>query len=62
MMQIEIYGLGGFDPARPDRNIIEVQPLDQDGPADPVVALVETLVAKDVLDESEAAAILAAES
>lgn len=57
-----IYGPGGFDPAAPASNVAETLPPSDPPPPDPVVALVETLVAKDILDESEAVSILAAES
>lgn len=57
-----IYGFGGFDPAIPAGNVAETLPPSDPPPPDPVVALVETLVAKEVLDPAEAAAILAADS
>ena len=70
MTIIERFGIGGFDPAKPNNNIVEVidlgtQPLDQAGALATLLAVLELstvkdaanavgLTEQDLVDEAEA--------
>lgn len=56
-MRIETYGLGGYDPTKPDNNLIEVREVEDPPPValDPVGALATLLAVTGTLDVQDAA-------
>lgn len=54
------YGLGGFDPSKPNNNIISTVDVADDGTTDPLTVLVQALQQATTIEEVQQAAADAA--